>query len=367
MKVDVLIIGGGIAGIFAAFRLIKAGLKIGVIEPLAESNSERQNWGETLRPEIKPIFRKLGLVSVLEAHSTEALGSASAWGSPEIEARSYLNSPYGNGLHIDKPNLIREIRREFLNAGGKLIKCFAKDVGIKHDRRIAKIRHKDTIKILNYDFLIDASGRNRVFSKGKTSILRYDRLVAAAISTTEHYNSSTFFGSTDISVVESVADGWWFTNLTPARQRVFVRFADAGTPIVKSMNSAEGFFKSLNDTNHVGKLAPKDALAHAHRPSIRAASSTRLKKIRGDDWIAIGDAARTVDPLSSQGIFNAASDGLNAAEALLESRSTGTSDAIETFAESVLREYDSFLDTKEKIYSIERRWRDSSFWHLRHP
>jgi flavin-dependent dehydrogenase len=40
------------------------------------------------------------------------------------------------------------------------------------------------------------------------------------------------------------------------------------------------------------------------------ASAARLSEAAGENWIAVGDAATSLDPISSQGLFNALSSAL---------------------------------------------------------
>ncbi len=50
---------------------------------------------------------------------------------------------------------------------------------------------------------------------------------------------------------------------------------------------------------------------------VRDASSALLSQAAGDGWIAIGDAAASFDPVTSQGLMNALSTALVAAGAIL--------------------------------------------------
>src|SRR5207245_744542 len=50
-------------------------------------------------------------------------------------------------------------------------------------------------------------------------------------------------------------------------------------------------------------------------PFIFAANSSRLDRLAGKNWLAVGDAAMAFDPLSSQGVYNALMSGLLAAQA----------------------------------------------------
>ncbi|MFM9735644.1 NAD(P)/FAD-dependent oxidoreductase, partial [Streptomyces niveiscabiei] len=53
---------------------------------------------------------------------------------------------------------------------------------------------------------------------------------------------------------------------------------------------------------------------------IVSANSTRLKIFSGQQWAALGDAAISFDPLSSQGIFNAMASAMQLAKLINESQ-----------------------------------------------
>src|SRR5205823_2033662 len=79
----------------------------------------------------------------------------------------------------------------------------------------------------------------------------------------------------------------------------------------------------------------------------------------GDGWLAAGDAAHTLDPLSSQGIVWALASGIEAAESLL---AADPNRAASRYAESVALHYRDYLHTRRMFYSRERRWLGFPFW-----
>src|SRR5947209_19913475 len=52
------------------------------------------------------------------------------------------------------------------------------------------------------------------------------------------------------------------------------------------------------------------------KPMLHAAASQRLETCKGDGWLAVGDAASTFDPLSSQGIIKGLRSGICAARSI---------------------------------------------------
>ena len=68
-------------------------------------------------------------------------------------------------------------------------------------------------------------------------------------------------------------------------------------------------------------VSPSAGKVHSDHSGTRAdASSALLSQAAGDGWIAIGDAAASFDPVTSQGLMNALSTALVAAGAILSPR-----------------------------------------------
>jgi flavin-dependent dehydrogenase len=99
-----------------------------------------------------------------------------------------------------------------------------------------------------------------------------------------------------------------------------------------------------------------------YQPRVVAATSTISSPIAGDGWAAVGDAASTIDPLSSRGILNAITSGLGAAEALLvpDQRT-----ALAQYAQAITTQFGNDLTTRAALCRRERRWVDSPFWRRR--
>jgi hypothetical protein len=100
-------------------------------------------------------------------------------------------------------------------------------------------------------------------------------------------------------------------------------------------------------------------------PSVHAAHSQRLARITGAAWLAVGDAATTFDPLSSQGICKGLRTGIMAAYAIGD-YFKGSSAGLEKYEAIVAREFEEYLRVRADYYGRERRWCDAPFWHRRH-
>ena len=84
----------------------------------------------------------------------------------------------------------------------------------------------------------------------------------------------------------------------------------------------------------------------------------------GRDWLTVGDAAASFDPLSSQGLLFSLQSGARgalAAKAALD----GNCDAIAEYSAIVGAVFSKYLEERTDQYAAERRWETSSFWARR--
>jgi flavin-dependent dehydrogenase len=84
----------------------------------------------------------------------------------------------------------------------------------------------------------------------------------------------------------------------------------------------------------------------------------------GDGWLAVGDAAFSFDPLSSQGILTALYSGMKAGEALVEHLS-GNPDALANYDHRLAAIYNAYLRNRSMYYMLEARWAERPFWRRR--
>ena len=84
----------------------------------------------------------------------------------------------------------------------------------------------------------------------------------------------------------------------------------------------------------------------------------------GEKWIAVGDAASAFDPIASQGIYKALSDGLEAARAIA-AYLRGSRDALDAYRAMVTERFEAYLENRNYFYRLENRWPASAFWSRR--
>jgi 2-polyprenyl-6-methoxyphenol hydroxylase-like FAD-dependent oxidoreductase len=166
------------------------------------------------------------------------------------------------------------------------------------------------------------------------------------------------------TLVEACAEGWWYSALLPEGRWIAVYMTDADL-LPRTHGSGRAFWQvRLQETTHT--QARLQALDLNALPRVVAAGTSRLDRVSGDGWLAVGDAAAARDPLSGQGLVQALASGVQGGEALAR-HLAGDAAAIGEYAgesDELFREY-SRLHALH--YAREQRWPRSVFWQRRQP
>jgi flavin-dependent dehydrogenase len=162
------------------------------------------------------------------------------------------------------------------------------------------------------------------------------------------------------TLIEAVADGWWYTAPLPGQGVVAAFLTDPDLAPAPGGRTAEAWIRRL-------AAAPRTAArlsGHDLRGPLRtlSASSARTLPVTGDGWLAVGDAAFAFDPLSGDGVDRALRAGRSAATALAaEDRSA----ALKTYSTEQEDLFVAYCRQRTAFYSREQRWPDCSFWARR--
>ena len=102
-----------------------------------------------------------------------------------------------------------------------------------------------------------------------------------------------------------------------------------------------------------------------------SANSTRLEQVAGKQWIALGDAAISFDPLSSQGMFNAMANAMQVKDLLTNFNIINDFSLAKmenfnnTYSNQIEHVWSHYLKHKNLFYKAEARWKESTFWKRR--
>jgi len=359
IKTDILIIGGGIAGCIAAISLVDQ-YRVTLIDKLAEP---KQRIGESLAPASRRIFKELHILQNLDPELAKRiyrknLGMQSYWGSEQVHIVDNLRNPDGFGLNLDRREFERYLRDIAQERGVQCIwpaKLFQSELEKYHWNVIAKSENQE-YKI-SADFVIDATGRQSHFARSHgIERAHYDKLIAVWVSLPNIMENK-------MSTISTSKNGWWYSAVVPNNKRVIAFQTDSDLYDKSTFKSLESLLQLSKENPHITEILNHSDLSAIEFHGVTAANSTKLNQVSGKQWVAIGDAAISFDPLSSQGMFNAMASAMQLKH-LIQNFGYGqkTQDLYTTQINHIWQRY---LDHKDIFYQQELRWKVSEFWKRR--
>lgn len=355
---DVVVLGGGPAGATAAITLARDGLTVAVIE---RTQFDGTRIGETMSPAILRPLSKLGLLEQFrQAGHHAAPGFVVVWGDDEAHERDHIFSPYGQGWHLDRTRFDAMLVEAAANAGARVFQR-SSVVTCERDGRGAWQLHVTVggaTLDLTANFVIDATGRSAWLAHRQGAQRQtFDRLVAliAYVSPSRCTDPRT--------VIEACPEGWWYSAQLPDHRLIFAFFTDHDLFPRDAEEMKRFWDECLQRTNVV-----KQPVEHKYElQNIRcvSANSSRLTRVAGPGWVALGDAAQSHDPLSGQGVIRALEAGMNATS-IVERLTGGEDTAIDFLTSAANQIFSQYLISRANHYSRETRWPESQFWKRRH-
>ncbi len=348
---DVVVVGAGAAGAAAACVLAPS-VSVALIDRTAEPC-----WriGETLPGAARRLLMAIGGWDRFAAagHGAAPL-KVSRWGSDTPVELDAMRDPDGVGWRLDRARFERDLRADATARGATFLPAGVS--GLVWEAGGWRLM-LDTGQTLRARRLIDASGRrsHKLQRFGQRRLVM-DRLACA-------YQRVAQGGCPDpTTYTEAVADGWWYTTMLPGGDRLVAFHGDADAPALRRILREGPLAAALRVpglAEAIGKVDP----ALATKPMLCAANSV-ARSAAGDGWLAAGDSAIALDPLSSQGLFNALATGLEAAEATM-TLITGDDDATRRYATRMGRIWQAYVGHHATYYGMETRWPDAPFWARR--
>jgi flavin-dependent dehydrogenase len=356
----VVIVGGGPAGAAVGSTLARLGIKAIVLE--ARPGPERK-VGECLPPNAGRILEKLGLRDDLQRDGhLPSYGNRSVWGASIPVERDFIFGTEGHGWHLDRlkfeeslAHMARESGVDW-RYGHRLVTCSRQNG--RWNLEVQSPSEKDTLEA---DFLVDATGRPaRIARQFGAKQIRYDKLIGISCL----FKSSDRLGIKDShTLVEAVMDGWWYSARLPDNKMIVVYLGDSDLADHGARETGR-FITLLERTEHTQRRVREGDYVPADKPFIQPANSSRLDRITGESWLAVGDAAAAFDPLSSYGISSALGGGFYAAQAIADSLA-GHPNALPSYQKLIDDAYSNYLSMHYDYYSLEQRWPDELFWRRR--
>jgi flavin-dependent dehydrogenase len=354
---DVAVVGAGPAGAALARRLALDGRMVVLIEA---SRFEGTRIGESLAPDIQPELLSLGLQDrFLALQSLPSWGTCSVWGEPSAESHSHLTSPWCTGWHVDRAAFDQLLAESARDAGAEWIEAC----------RVGTVRHDGTAWCVHAEgtvwrsrWIVDATGRSaRIARRIGARRMLFDSLVGIAAVCADAGS-----GKRHHLLVEAVADGWWYSAPLPGEATIAMLMTDGDLCARAGLHRSQGWRSALARSDFTRCRvdfaacgAPRVHLAQSHR-------LVRHKTPAPGPWLAVGDAALAVDPLSGSGVLRALRQAREAAMAIGEAieRPAHADELIASFDAARDSECTDYLVERAQLYAIEKRF-GSPFWQRR--
>ena len=348
---NVSIVGGGPAGCAVALRLVQQGYTPTILERSAFKTSR---VGEALLPAAEGLLRALDLWKRFEEEQFElSPGIVSAWGSERLTQSSFLFQPFSIGWNLDRVRFDRMLLDVCRDRGC----CVVTSTGPTKISRTGK--GWDVAfgsRTLQADWLVDATGRAAsVATRLGAARIAKDHLMALVGYTDEPDESHC---GTQL-LVESVSNGWWYTAGLPDRRTVAAFLSDADMLPRHVDDRLEAWYEFMRETRHTIQRVRSPGSCGPLR--LVNANTSRLNQVAGDDWLAVGDAAIALDPLSGNGIIRALQTGIAAADVIMAG---GDRSSLKLYEQVVANIASNALVLSRTAYQKESRW-DHPFWQRR--
>jgi 2-polyprenyl-6-methoxyphenol hydroxylase-like FAD-dependent oxidoreductase len=353
---DVLIAGAGPAGCATALSLaaFAPNLRVGLVDGCG---ADAARIGETVPPQINPLLAHLGLwAEFSRAGHCPSYRTMAAWGDAHLGSNEFLLHAHQVGWRLDRAAFDRML----VEAASPRVaaRLRAKVVALAREPDAWRVSLSDSTAH-TADFVVDATGRAAALARQcRLRPLAVDRLVGCGLRTRSRSDG------TEGLIIESVAEGWWYTAAIPGGDRVLVCMTDADRVRPLELASARGFARLFAQTHHVRRVADIDG--SSSRLIVWPAASRFFDSPAGLKLLCVGDAGPSHDPISGDGIVRALRSGIFASYAIADWLRHGDDRGLARYRLMLRREFAAYRDMRRDYYALERRWPDQPFWRRRH-
>jgi menaquinone-9 beta-reductase len=328
--IDVIIIGGGLAGKAASIHLALAGLSIICIEP--HENETRPAVGESLDWSAPDLLKALGLpmeqlvrggIATWKKHVTVQLrdGCSEQYSPSPWLARSPFHVELRT-LHVDRMRLDEKLLNLATGQGVQVVRD--KVVGVEREgNKILSIKTAGG-SAFAAKWFIDSSGFAAPvlarefdlpaieFGPPKVALWTYFAVKQAVEGTTLYLDPGP----------SEYLDWAWEIPINPDTVSVGYVTTGAATKAKREQGLCvdEIFQKQLKKHPHFEPMLTAGAIGPLNVTSFRCRAH---KRVAGPNWFIAGEAASMVDPITANGVTAALRHAAEAASLILEFRKRG--------------------------------------------
>ena len=238
------------------------------------------------------------------------------------------------------------------DAGGQVF--LAADVQPEYQHDSYKWKLSTTVGEFEAGWLLDCTGRRGVLARlgfGGTFTQLQDYVSIFCL-----FQSAKDTDSDARTYVEACPNGWLYSALMPSGLRVVAFLTDRDLLNVDEDHTSK-LLLQLEQTSLIGHILKTNAYRPVNQAVKIDASSGRYQFLCGPNWMLVGDAAMTFDPLSGWGSTKALVSAATAVQTVLHGKDyQATCDEL----------WENYAVLYRDYYLAERRWSEQPFWSRRH-
>lgn len=354
MKCEVCVIGGGPAGSSLARRLAQIGRQVVLLE---KHRFPRPHIGESLPPGILPLLATLGREVLLRVETAGFLRPRRAvilWGEARRPETERAAAP---GFQVDRGRFDQILLRAARDAGVRVVQR-ARAERPRRDAQggwIVPFRCRGLRLKVQAGLVADASGRRALLGGRKL------RFSAPTLALYGYWKKNGLQGPE--TRVEAGNDEWYWGAPLPDGSFNACVFVDPDRcaaeeslePLYRRLLEGSALLRDCLKGRLAGKVAACDATCRYDPDPV------------GEDWIKLGEACFSIDPLSSQGVQAAVRSGIQAAAVVntLVRYPDDRQAAMEFYRQRQLETVDHHRRLAAHFYSEMAARRPQPFWQAR--
>ena len=363
---SVAVIGGGISGCVAILCLHQQGIETIWIKPTCRL-SKRIEWPESISWQgLDRLADFIDLETFIHDHSFPESVQSSCWGSDQLLSRSKqrMRRQSNDTQLVNKAALIEILSRKAESTSCELIRGRVEQIECNNKTWQLHINHQ-AVRSVNGLILAHGNGqssRHSIASKSKTTDILQCHHWILSTNNTEAAHSNTG------SLVEACPEGWWYA-ATLGSNKISMTSFQHPTTITADHGQAEYLRNRLNSTIYLKSWIQESQWRHFQRPRIFRLHCRYREQFSGGGfdaaspfWFSVGDAAATLDPLSSFGSTNAIWSASKAAESIGSILNNLNSNASKHYNNAMHRLHNTTLLQRQQMYDLEQRFKQHPFW-----
>lgn len=282
-SVDVLILGGGLAGCATALGLLKLqpAARVLIIERYSQAPYP---IGDHLDPEGVLYWQQLSLPQLRS--KLDSYGISYRWGGGRWHRHSYMKSPLGWAITLDRLALRMALTEQASRVCSFVPGARIRDLQVTSHGWSGLIERAGKNRRFEASYLVDCTGRAAAVAR---SLGAHRRVLWRRSSLSQSFVRAV--EDCDL-ILEAVPQGWLSATPLPPGDRWMLSLVTERSAALED---------SLGRTERIQELAvePNGPLL------VRDASMVITEPAGGKGWLSVGDAGWSLDPLTGRGMTEA--------------------------------------------------------------